>query len=781
MKPTDAVEAGRSAARVRVVIHGTVQGVGFRPFIYRLATRHRLAGWVSNSSHGVVIEAEGAPDAVEQFLADLQQDKPPRASLQGMESTRLDPTGEDGFAIRASESSGNPATGILPDLATCRECLQDVLEPSNRRFRYPFTNCTNCGPRFSIIEALPYDRANTTMTRFAMCEACQAEYDDPLNRRFHAQPNACPRCGPHVELWDRNGKVLSHREDALQDTVEAIRDGAIVAVKGLGGFHLMVDARSEEAIRRLRARKHREEKPLALMVPSLDMAHASCEVSALEERLLGSPEAPIVLLRRIPQAAVARSVAPDNPSLGIMLPYTPLHHLLMDGLGSPVVATSGNRSDEPMCLDEREALVRLRDIADAWLVHDRPIARVLDDSVMRVVLGRPMMLRRARGAAPQPVAFCETSLDVLAVGGHLKTTVAVTVKGQVMLSQHLGDLDTPQAVTAFHHASTHLPKLYERTPGRIACDAHPDYQSTQFAHRLHRPLVHVQHHEAHVRACMAEHGLRPPMLGVAWDGTGYGCDGTVWGGEWLMVREDGCERLAHLRPFPLPGAEQAVREPRRAAIGVLYAMAGEAAWGWTDVAPVRLLSPQERAVFPTLMARRLHSPLTSSVGRLFDAVASLTGVQHRNHFEGQAAMALEFAADGAQTLEAYALRVEPCPREHAEPHAGEPWNIESLPGHLWVDWEPMVRVILDDLRRGVAVGVVAAKFHRGLAHAIREVAQRRGAAAVALGGGCFQNRLLLEHTVEGLTAVGILAYWPQRIPPNDGGLSVGQIMAAEAR
>jgi hydrogenase maturation protein HypF len=486
-------------ARLKVVIRGAVQGVGFRPFIYRLATEMSLDGWVSNSAAGVFIEAEGERERLTEFLLRIEREKPAISFIQTLENSYADARGFSGFEIRASVA-GEKSALVMPDIATCPECLKDIADPANRRYRYPFTNCTNCGPRYSIIEAVPYDRKATTMREFVMCAACEAEYRDPMNRRFHAQPNACPECGPQLELWDETGTKLCANHEALLKACEAIAEGRIVAVKGLGGFHLLVDARNEVAVRHLRSRKRREEKPLALMFPSLESVGEVCEVDAMERRLLLSPEAPIVLVKRKCAGEIAELVAPENPYLGVMLPYTPVHHLLMAELGFAVVATSGNLSDEPICTDEREAVTRLRGIADLFLVHDRPILRHVDDSIIRVVLGRELVLRRARGFAPLPVMVDEEMPAVLAVGGHQKNTIAASVGRQVFVSQHIGDLETQEAFGAVEKAIESFERLYEFRPQAIACDLHPNYMSTGYARRQSLPVVEVQHHYAHALA-----------------------------------------------------------------------------------------------------------------------------------------------------------------------------------------------------------------------------------------------------------------------------------------
>jgi len=757
--------------RIRIAVRGAVQGVGFRPFVYRLASELRLAGWVRNSPLGVFIEAEGEKSLLDQFVMRLEREKPVHARIQSLEFSFLDPLGFAGFEIRASSGEGDSAALVLPDIATCAECLREIFDPGERRYRYPFTNCTHCGPRFSIIESLPYDRGNTSMKAFALCERCRREYEDPTDRRFHAQPIACPACGPQLELWDAAGRAVARRDEALLETAAAIRAGKIAAVKGLGGFHLIADARNDDAVARLRARKRREEKPLALMFPDIAAVRRACEVSELEERLLRAPEAPIVLLERREVAGidpVAPSVAPGNPCLGVMLPYTPLHHLLMRELGFPVVATSGNLSDEPICIDEHEALERLRSIADLYLVHDRPIVRHVDDSVVRVVLGRELMLRRARGYAPLPWNLGKALPAILAVGGHLKNAVAWTRGGNVFLSQHIGDLESGEAFAAFRRVIDDLVRLHDVRPAHVAVDMHPDYISAKYARSLGLPLLAVQHHHAHVAACAAENELSGRVLGVSWDGTGYGPDGTIWGGEFLLADEDSFRRIAHWRCFRLPGGERAVKEPRRAAVGLLYEMLGERAFEPPLPAPLAACTAAERMLFRRMLAGAIHSPLTSSAGRLFDAVASLAGIRQTNAYEGQAAMELEFAVPRDPPADRYPFRI-----------AGSGPGGEAA-GAWVLDWEPMMRDILRDLQRGTSPGIVAARFHNTLAAAIVEVARLAGEERVVLSGGCFQNSYLTRRAVECLEAAGFRPYRHQRIPPNDGGIALGQACVAAA-
>lgn len=755
--------------RLRVVVHGAVQGVGFRPFVYRVATDLGLNGWVRNVPQGVLIEVEGGHADLEAFRARLVTDAPARAIVQGIESSWLDSAGARGFEILESAAGGQVTTFVMPDIATCAQCREEIFDPANRRYRYPFTNCTNCGPRFSLIEAMPYDRAATSMKRFRMCAECQAEYDDPLDRRFHAQPNACPSCGPRLSLWDRQGHVIATRDEALSGAAAALLAGQIVAVKGLGGFHLMVTAADDDAVRRLRVRKHREEKPFAVMYPSLELVAEGCSVSVDEARLLVSPESPIVLLARrfVASDTIAPAVAPGNPNLGVLLPYTPLHLLLLRDLAAPVIATSGNLSDEPICIDEADALRRLGGIADLFLVHDRPIVRHVDDSIVRVILGREMVLRRARGYAPLPLPLRWDAPPILAVGGHLKNSVALATRSSVFVSQHIGDLETTGASEAFTNAIVDLESLLGVTPSRVAADLHPDYRSTRHAATLGLPVTPVQHHYAHVAACMAENDLEGLVLGVAWDGTGYGLDGTVWGGEFLTTTDRGFVRSACLRPFRLPGGEWAVREPRRAALGVLHALAGSRG-RLADVDALQTLGARERALMLNALARGVNSPVTTSAGRLFDAVAALIGLCQRSSFEGQAAMALEHAID-VRTDEVYPFELT----DRTDRFAMGSWQAPP-----WVlDWAPAIETLLRDVDAGVPPGAIAARFHNTLANMIVAVAERVAEPRVALTGGCFQNRYLLERAVMRLGASGFRPYWHQRVPPNDGGIALGQVAA----
>jgi hydrogenase maturation protein HypF len=741
--------------RLRISIHGAVQGVGFRPFAYRLAASLRIRGWIRNTPQGVLIEAEGERQELEQFLSRLQGERPALASIHGLETAYLDPMGYQSFSIVESDASLESSVWIMPDIATCPTCVSEILDPANRRYRYPFTNCVNCGPRFTIQEGIPYDRSSTTMRIFRMCAECRAEYEDAGNRRFHTEPNACGRCGPRLELWDPAGKALAGGEDALERAVKELREGKIVAVKGLGGFHLMTDARNGTAVRALRERKHREEKPLALMVPDLDWARRLCSVSEPEERLLSSPEAPIVLLRSWSRE-IAPEVAPRNPYLGVMLPYTPLHHLLMRDLGFPVVATSGNLLDAPILFEEREALAKLGSVADYFLVHNRPIARHADDSIVRLIAGRPCLLRRSRGYAPLPFEVRSELPAAAAFGAQLKSAVAFSRGREIFVSQHIGDLGNSETAETFGIITERLPGLLGLQTRVAAYDLHPDYASTQAALKSGLRGVRVQHHLAHVLSCMAENEVEYPFLGVAWDGTGMGTDGTVWGGEFLAVEETHWKRIASFRRFRLPGSERAVREPRRIALALLYEIFGDAV---EERETAGQFSPEEKEVLLEIIRKGFYSPYTSSAGRLFDGVASLLGLRQRASFEGQAAMEVEFAAEESSAEGAYAFG---CQQEEI----------------LRIDWEPVIRAILEDRKKGLPAADAARKFHHALAEAVSLVCERAGFERVVLSGGCFQNKLLAEKTIEVLRRKGFRPYWHQRIPPNDGGICVGQVMEA---
>ncbi len=757
-----------SPARLQIRVRGAVQGVGFRPFVYRLAHALGVAGWVSNDVRGVIIEAEAAPTVLAAFRAALTEQAPPRAQVHTVEEQAVPVLGTHGFAIVPSDTNGARDAIILPDLATCPACLGEVLEPADRRAGYPFTNCTNCGPRFTIIRALPYDRPDTTMAAFRMCPACEREYHDPLDRRFHAQPNACPACGPHLALHDAGGAVLAAGDDRaiVQRAAAELAAGRILAVKGLGGFHLMVDATSEAAVRRLRERKHRPVRPLALMVPDLAAARALCHVSDDAAQLLTGPAAPIVLLDAREDARVAGGIAPGQRRLGVMLPAMPLQHILLAAFPCPVVATSGNLSDEPICTDNEEAFERLHGVADVFLTHDRPIARHVDDSIVFVADGAPRLLRRARGHAPLPVTLQRPVPDLLAVGAQLKNTIALARGRDVFLSQHIGDLEAAPAQHAFERVIDDFLRMYEGRPVAIAHDLHPDYASTQWAARFAAAagvaLVGVQHHHAHHAACLAENRHDGPALGVVWDGTGLGSDRTIWGGEFLYGDAAGVTRVAHLRPFRLPGGDAAIHEPRRATLALLYERFGADALRGRHLAALESLDDGPRDMLLRMLERGFHTPVTSSAGRLLDALAVLLGLTPVATYEGQAAIELEALA---------------APGESACYHM----TIATGGPALVLDWQPLLDAVLADLVRGIDRARIATRIHNGLADGIAQVCAHTGTETVTLSGGCFQNRLLLERTASLLRARGHRVLLHAQVPPNDGGIALGQIAVAAAR
>jgi len=704
--------------RIRLTLAGAVQGTGFRPFVHHLATELGLAGWVRNTPAGIVIEVEGAAEALARFRQRMRHNHPPAAWIAHEEATLLPEAGLRGFEIVPSRGDEAPAAALLPDLATCPDCLAELRDPAARRHRYPFTNCTRCGPRYTIITALPYDRPNTTMRDFNLCPACAREYTNPTDRRFHAQPIACPACGPQLA-------------DTVENAASALAAGRIVALKGIGGYQLLVDARNEAAVARLRERKQREAKPFAVMAPSLDQARAVAHISDEEARLLQSAASPIVLLRIHNPAALAESVGSGSPWVGLMLPYSPLHHLLLEAFPHIVVATSGNLTGEPICVSNEEAHERLVSVADLFLDHNRPVARPCDDSVTRAGPGGVSLLRRARGYAPLPVWIGGTGAAprVLATGGHLKNAVALHIGRQVVLSQHIGDLDSPESRAAMRRTIEDLEQLYLWTPELIACDLHPDYYSTLWAHEQGLPVREVQHHHAHVAACAAENGIEEPYLGVAWDGAGLGADGRIWGGEIFRVENGRFERVSHLLPFLLPGGDAAMKEGERPAAGLLHAL-GE---------PTR---------YSALFNRGLHCIETTSVGRLFDAVAFLSGIAPRNRYEGEAGLRMEAAAL-AETGE-------------------RPYE---MPLHDGVaDWAPLV----DQFRRAPS----PRRFHATLARWVASVATQARVHTVALSGGCFQNDLLTRMTAAALKAEGLRVALHQRVPANDGGLALGQAVLA---
>ncbi len=768
-----------SLNRLRLEVQGRVQGVGFRPFVFQLASRCHLTGWIENTPQGATIEIEGHVDHLQQFQHRLRLQAPRSARIETIVSSPLSLQQEEGFSIRPSLSSGPTFSVIPPDLATCQDCLKEINDPTSRHYRYPFTTCTQCGPRYSLVEEIPFDRLNTTMKQFPLCEACHREYEDMGDRRFHAEAIACPTCGPHLELWSCEGTILAKKEEALQTASSLVRDGKILAVKGLGGFQLWVDALSEEAVQNLRNRKHRPRKPFAVLFPSLEDLKQQCECSKEEENFLASPESPIVLLRRRKKSSLSSSVAPDNPYVGAMLPYTPLHHLLMAELQTPVVATSGNRSEEPIVIDEKQALSRLHGIADAFLVNDRPIARPVDDSVVRTINGELMMLRRARGYAPVPMpikalgANHTTLPPVLAVGGHLKNTVAVTTPHQVVMSQYIGDLSTPEAHAQFERTVSDQLQLFNVKPHAIACDLHPDYRSTIFAKKLGKamniPVIPVQHHYAHILSCMAEHGLEGPVLGVAWDGGGYGTDGTIWGGEFLLADYSDFKRVGHLKPFRLPGGEICMREPRRVALSLLYETFGEECLEM-DLPPIHSLGPDLARSLCELLKKNVNCPITTSMGRLFDGISSILGLCHLNTFEGEAAMALEFAAEKGSLKTSDPNFCLPLNSQEPKKNGGFSMGLSPC----IADWQLLVSSVVRETLEEQPQNETGQKFHQALHDAIFNVAKKVKHSHIIITGGVFQNRLLLSAIANSCTLDKQTIYISRQFPIHDGGLALGQ-------
>ncbi|MGD0016272.1 MAG: carbamoyltransferase HypF [Verrucomicrobiia bacterium] len=738
--------------RVQAKIVGRVQGVGFRPTVYRYATQLGLAGFVRNDPHGITLEVEGEEQAVAAFFEQLQLDPPRQAVITDVEKHVLDAKGYEHFGVVESRPVGAAEVHISPDLATCDDCIRELFYAQDRRHNYPFINCTNCGPRFTIICDLPYDRDKTSMAGFTMCTPCNREYHDPRDRRFHAQPDACENCGPRLSLLHSMRDQSDGAGDALQHTVDLLRRGEIVAIKSLGGYHLACDAANPEAVARLRQRKHRPHKPLAVMFRDIETLKRHCEVSEAEEAELVSVARPIVVLTSN-SPTLQRSVTPDCLTIGAFLPYTPLHHLLVQGFDT-LVMTSGNLADEPIVSDEAELSILLGPIADAALSHNRPIVHKCDDSVLRVVNGQRQFFRRARGFVPNPIRFAPASPHILAVGGELKNTFCLARDGYAFLSQHIGDLKEHRTHEYFDHEITEWQRLMRVQPEAVAYDLHPSYLSTKYAERHPASKkIGVQHHHAHIASVMAEHGLLEPVIGVALDGTGYGADGTIWGGEFLVATRADFERVAHFKQYPLPGGEKAIEEPWRMAASVLLAE------GLCEVTPK--LRPIQK-----MIEANFNSPLTSSAGRLFDAVAAILGLCDVATYEAQAAIRLEAVAD-ARVRESY------------------PFEIGTQQPSQVLDFGGMIRAIVEDKHRGENVGVIAAKFHNSVAAAIVEVCQlvrdERGLKAVALSGGVFQNELLLRRTVETLQAREFKVFTNVLVPPNDGGLALGQAAVAAAR
>jgi hydrogenase maturation protein HypF len=759
--------------RREIFVRGIVQGVGFRPFVYALARRHGLAGLVRNDAEGVHIEAEGLTEELELFLRGIKEEAPPLAVVEAVSWRPLAVLEERAFRIEESREGVRRRALISPDVAACGECLAEIFDPTDRRYRYPFTNCTNCGPRFTITRSVPYDRAMTTMSHFEMCPECLDEYDDPSDRRFHAQPNACTVCGPRVRLLDKFGHELrSKPEDPILRAAHMLRGRAIMAIKGLGGYHLACDPFDDRAVRTLRGRKVRQDKPFALMARDIEQVRELCRVGPEEEALLTSPARPIVLLERREDAGVAEEVAPRQNTLGVMLAYTPLHHLLLGDAGIPLVMTSGNNSDEPIAYRDEEALEQLGEIADYFLVHDRPIHMRCDDSVVRVVDREPNQIRRSRGYAPAPLGMAEGfGRHTLACGGEFKNTFCVAKERHVFLSHHIGDLENYETLLSFREGVEHYCRLFDVRPELVAYDLHPEYLSTKYARELEEsglPAVGVQHHHAHVASCLADNE-RPSeerVIGVALDGTGYGTDGAVWGGEFLEGSiAEGFARRAHLEYAPMPGGAAAIRQPWRMALAYLISLYGEEEASKLPLAMVRQTGERNVRLVARLVEHGLNTPPTSSAGRLFDAVAALAGVpgSRRTTYEGQAAIELELAAQGPVNG-GYPFRLRP---------EGDGWVVET---------QGIIGGVVDDLLAGRETGEVSSRFHRTMAEVVvagcEEIRESGRANAVALSGGTFQNLLLMEQVLELLAGKDFTVYRHRRVPTNDGGIALGQAVLA---
>ncbi len=752
-------------SRIRIEIEGVVQGVGFRPWVYRLAHEYGLTGWVTNSKRGVEIEVEGSEASRSAFLAALQTPPPlariDRQTVRDASPKNGDPT--EFVILRSDNGSADEITPVTPDAAICADCLRELFDPTDRRYRYPFITCTHCGPRFSIVTGVPYDRPQTTMASFPLCTDCSAEYQNPLDRRFHAQPIACATCGPHISLRNADGSTMTV-SDPISAVIGRLESGEIVAVKGIGGYHLACDAFNAEACNRLRKSKLREEKPFAIMVRDLLVAREIACVSTEAERILESPQAPIVIAPKRIASEAMEAIAPSNRTIGIMLPYSPIHHLLFhDARFRALVMTSGNRHDEPICFEDDDALLRLRGIADCFLVHNRPIHVRVDDSVVQMTQCGAVPVRRSRGYAPAPIRL-NTRLNrpVLAVGAMLKHTFALGVGDRAYVSQHIGDLENAATWRSFVDGVARYEKLTGIEPDLVAHDLHPDYLSTQYAEQLGIRTVPVQHHHAHIASCVADAGYDGPVIGLAFDGTGYGDDGTLWGGEWLLVDGENCERVGRLRTLRLPGGENGIREPWRIGASMLETVFDDS---WRDYRlPIeRFFANDEWSKLRRYMNDTTLTPATSAVGRLFDGISAIAGVRGAISYEGQAAIEFEqihdIAADGAY-----------------------PFVVRRSNGRHELDWEPMVHAFVDDLVNKQTIGAVSTRFHRGLATVVADITEQigrdTGITACALSGGVFQNALLLELLVPLLRMRGCRVLIHREVPPNDGGVSLGQLVIA---
>ena len=773
-----------------ISVRGIVQGVGFRPFVYGLAAKHSLKGWVYNTSEDVKIEVEGKAEAIQQFEQELRTQAPPLAHIENIAIEYHRPVGYKNFEIRKSKAQRGKYQLVSPDVATCQACLNEVTDSQDRRYRYPFTNCTNCGPRFTIIEGMPYDRPKTTMRYFQMCPQCQAEYDNPLDRRFHAQPNACPKCGPQVQLVDNRGNVVNE-SNPIAAASQLLREGKILAIKGLGGFLLACDATNASAVIALRARKNRPSKPFAIMVATVDEAKKHCYVLPEEEKLLASPQSPIVLMTWKEGSSVSREVAPNLWFLGIMLPYTPLHHILLRDIGLPLVMTSGNLSEEPIAKDNDEALRRLSGIADYFLVHNRDIYSRYDDSVVMVERGTSQLLRRARSYAPYPIPLPFKSRQVLGCGAEDKNTFCLTKDNYAFVSQHIGDMENVETLEHFDNTVSLYKRLFHIEPEIIAHDLHPDYLTTKYAQELGAAgmkLVPVQHHHAHIASCLADNGLEGPVIGVTFDGTGMGADGKIWGGEFLVADYRSYRRAGHLEYLPLPGGDAAIKKPYRTGIGYILTLLGEDALNaviatlnqvkgkQSQPASIGRVTEVEIEVIKRQIERKINSPVTSSMGRLFDAISALLGIRGEIDYEGQAAVELEMAA--------YSGVIAASVRDEAIASAQEsyPYRIVEDKGIRIVRLKDLLSAVIEDLQHGVSRGRISVKFHNTVAGMINEmcrlIVDETGITQIALSGGVFQNRLLLRNAISLLEGSGLQVLTHRQVPCNDGDVSLGQAVIA---
>lgn len=750
--------------RAQVRVLGIVQGVGFRPFIYRLSTLLELKGWVRNDGGGVTIEVEGDHNSLLEFLSKLRTELPPAAFIYAIDSRFLNPVGYQSFEIVESVSTDKPLVWVLPDLATCSQCKQEILDPANRRYVYAFTNCTHCGPRFTIIQELPYDRPKTTMNAFQMCTICKQEYQNPIDRRFHAQPNACPDCGPQLSFHDSKGKQLLSGVEALKEAEQQVLSGKILAMKGIGGYQLILDARNETAVVELRKRKKRQNKPFAVMYPNIDFLKRHVDVPPFVEPVLNSTQAPIILLNRtqLGSSEIAPSVAPQSPYLGVFLPYSPLHHLLLNHLKIPLVATSANITDEPIEFEDNRSFSKLGSICDFFLVHNRSIAHHADDSVVHVIKepqAKVQMLRRARGYTPFPIlAPCDLPA-ILALGGHLNSTFAMSRGREIILSQHIGDLEGYETREVFKRTLDHFLKIYKIEPGLIVHDLHPDYFTTRFAEEFHLPTFAVQHHHAHLAACVLENQVEEPVLGLTWDGTGFGTDRTIWGGEFLFGDASKFQRAASLFPFALPGGERAIKNTWRTALSLLFEAYGPELP--TDLELFKLFAEWKSLL--QIIQKPQFSPVTTSMGRLFDGMSALLGLSYYNSHQAEAAQMLEYAAwRNTERVKPYEMPI-----------------VEGDP--LRIDWRPTIRAIVEQMKTGVRVELISAAFHETLVESAMDVIQRMGNPAIAMAGGVFCNRYLTEKLLIRCRQKNVKAFVHSQLPPTDGSLAAGQLWVAAHR